>query len=144
MGLLLMPKLFPPAQPDLQRIPLWIWLVGSLIIVLIGVLWTLREESEEKVVTSPRPDTLPEPVVARQVAPAPPPQPDDLKVVVGIGPKIAKLLNDHGIYTFEQLAETEVSFLESLLDEQEWQIADPGDWPAQARQLAEAKKKQQG
>jgi predicted flap endonuclease-1-like 5' DNA nuclease len=71
---------------------------------------------------------------------APPPKPDDLKVIVGIGPKIAKILNEYGIFTFEQLANTEVSFLEKLLEEREWHMADPSTWPAQAQTLAEQKR----
>ena len=34
----------------------------------------------------------------------PPTQPDDLTVIKGIGPVIAKRLNQAGIYTYEQLA----------------------------------------
>ncbi len=189
-----MPGFLPQAQQQnpFQRIPLWIWIVGSLIVVLIGVLWTLRDESEE--VRGARPKTIPEPVfpesaaAAKQAAPAPragpaprpaasaaelrsgpeptppvaevkavsepaetaaatpavsPAKPDDLKKIVGIGPKISKLLNGQGIFTFEQLAATEVSRLVGLMEEQAWKIADPSTWPAQARKLAEEKRRRQ-
>jgi large subunit ribosomal protein L21 len=49
---------------------------------------------------------------------APPPEhPDDLTTIKGIGPVIAKQLNDEGIYTYEQLAElTEDEFEDALGD----------------------------
>lgn len=153
-------------QDSLERIPLWVWIVGSLIVVLIGVLWTLREEKE--LAKQTRPATIPEPVSAvkpeaaepatepEPVEPgpvqapepepieAPPPKPDNLKRVSGIGPKVSGVLNENGIFTFEQLAATEVSFLQQLMEEREWQFADPTTWPEQARQLAEEKGKKQG
>ena len=65
---------------------------------------------------------------------------DDLTRMNGIGPKIARILNDHGIFTFEQLAATEVSFLEGLMVEREWHwlIQTPGPlkpkhWPKRNR-----------
>jgi NADH-quinone oxidoreductase subunit I len=59
--------------------------------------------------------------------------PDDLKLIEGIGPKIADLLNAAGIRTFAQLAETEVSRLDQILREADMgNLADPGTWPEQA------------
>ncbi len=61
-------------------------------------------------------------------------EPDDLKVVEGIGPKIEGLLNADGISTWARLARTEVSFLQSVLDKAgpRYRIHDPGTWPRQA------------
>ncbi len=60
--------------------------------------------------------------------------PDDLKRVEGIGPKIEGLLNDRGVTTWAQLAKTEVSFLQSVLDDAgpRYRIHDPETWPQQA------------
>jgi predicted flap endonuclease-1-like 5' DNA nuclease len=60
---------------------------------------------------------------------------DDLKIVEGIGPKIADLLNDKGIKTWKQLSETSPERLKEILDAAgpNFQIHDPGTWPAQAR-----------
>jgi NADH-quinone oxidoreductase subunit I len=63
--------------------------------------------------------------------------PDDLKVIEGIGPRIAALLQSAGITTFAQLAQTEVSHLEQLLVEANLRrMADPTTWPEQARLAA--------
>ncbi len=91
----------------------------------------------------------PVPVVETEVAdeavPPPPieapaPRPDNLKRISGIGPKIEKFLKENGITTFAQLAETEVDRLRILMEQAGWEnIADPSDWPAQARKLAQEK-----
>ena len=63
-----------------------------------------------------------------------PVSPDDLRKIEGIGVKIAQLLNAAGIYTFAQLAETEVAELRIILKEAgpRFQLADPSTWPEQA------------
>ena len=61
--------------------------------------------------------------------------PDDLKRIEGIGPKIASVLQAAGISTFAQLADTEVSQLEQILEEADprlLRLADPSSWPEQA------------
>jgi hypothetical protein len=61
---------------------------------------------------------------------------DDLKLIEGIGPKIANLLQMSGISTFAQLAETEPAHLERILNDSGLHIADPSTWPDQARLAA--------
>ena len=67
-----------------------------------------------------------------------PPPSDDLTIIEGIGPKIAELLNEHGIYTFAQLADTSVADLETMLRSggSRFQTANPETWPRQARLAA--------
>lgn len=59
---------------------------------------------------------------------------DDLKVVEGIGPKIEELLNNNGILTFTQLADTQSERIREILVAagSRFQIHDPGTWPQQA------------
>jgi predicted flap endonuclease-1-like 5' DNA nuclease len=49
---------------------------------------------------------------------------EDLTPIEGIGPKINKVLQEAGITTFVQLAETEVEQLNQLLKEAELRLAD--------------------
>lgn len=72
---------------------------------------------------------------------AKPENPDDLKIVEGIGPKIEKLCNDIGIWTFEQLAATPVDTLQKMLDDAgpAYRIADPRTWAKQAELAAAGK-----
>lgn len=60
--------------------------------------------------------------------------PDDLKKIEGIGPKVSQILNENGILTFAQLAQTEVSRLREILQEAgpRFRIMEPDSWPEQA------------
>lgn len=60
--------------------------------------------------------------------------PDDLKIIEGIGPKIEELLNAANIYTYEQLATSELATLRSILDNAgaRFRMHDPQTWPIQA------------
>lgn len=71
---------------------------------------------------------------AKVSKPAKPAKPDDLTKVEGIGPKIASLLKAAGINTFAELAKTDVSKVQSVLDAAgpRFKIAKPGTWPEQA------------
>ncbi len=63
---------------------------------------------------------------------------DDLTVVEGIGPKIQMLLNQYGVRTYQQLADTPVERLREILSTAGPQLAmhDPGTWPSQANLAA--------
>ncbi|MEL7060765.1 MAG: hypothetical protein AAGN46_12135 [Acidobacteriota bacterium] len=68
-----------------------------------------------------------------------PEAPDDLKVVEGIGPKIERLLNDDGVWTWEALAVAAVERLQRILDDAgpRYRVHDPATWPRQARLAAD-------
>lgn len=64
-------------------------------------------------------------------------KPDDLRKVNGIGPKYMKVLNDAGISTFAQLAETSADRIEEIIDEAGVRrIGGADTWPKQAEFLA--------
>jgi predicted flap endonuclease-1-like 5' DNA nuclease len=68
----------------------------------------------------------------------PPPverEPDDLRKIEGIGPRISSVLQAAGIATFEQLAASKAEELERILREEDprlARLADPTTWPEQA------------
>jgi predicted flap endonuclease-1-like 5' DNA nuclease len=66
---------------------------------------------------------------------------DDLKIVEGVGPKIAELLNKAGIKTWKALADSAADSLKKILDKggSTFQIHDPSTWPAQARLAVQEK-----
>jgi predicted flap endonuclease-1-like 5' DNA nuclease len=61
-------------------------------------------------------------------------EPDDLKIVEGIGQKIEELLNKEGIHTYEQLSESSIIRIAGILKKAgpRFQIHDPSSWPKQA------------
>ncbi|MFV2042120.1 MAG: DUF4332 domain-containing protein [Anaerolineales bacterium] len=63
---------------------------------------------------------------------------DDLTIVEGVGDKTADLLNQNGVTTFEQLANTDVHRLRGILHDggAGFQMHDPTTWPRQARLAA--------
>ncbi|MGD9049121.1 MAG: hypothetical protein PVF77_13780 [Anaerolineae bacterium] len=79
-----------------------------------------------------------EAAAGEEPAPAPP-EPDDLKVIEGIGPKISSVLQAAGITTFAQLAGTSTGQLEQILEEADpnlLRLAKPTTWPEQAKLAA--------
>jgi predicted flap endonuclease-1-like 5' DNA nuclease len=59
---------------------------------------------------------------------------DDLKIVEGIGPKIAELLHVAGIGTWSALAACDVDALKAVLADggSRFRVHDPSSWPQQA------------
>ena len=68
-----------------------------------------------------------------------PSNPEDLKVVEGIGPKIEQLLKNDGIKTWRDLANANVDRLKGILDAagDRYRIHDPGTWAEQAQLAAD-------
>ena len=73
----------------------------------------------------------------RRFLPAPEGQPDDLKKISGIGPKIERLLNEVGIYHYRQIATLtgeDIAWLDERLKFRGRIERD--DWVGQAKKLA--------
>ena len=82
---------------------------------------------------------LARPAVAVAEAPAPVAVADNLKLIVGIGPKNEELLNAAGVTTFEQLAGMTVEQVQDIMpDLQDARVASE-DWVGQAQRFAQAK-----
>jgi len=145
-------RMSQPAEQQGWCLPWWVWLLLILLAAFLFVLWWWwRPRSRAKVVPPapepPKPYVPAKPAPAPEapvpekpalaVKPAPPaPAPDDLKIIEGIGPKIASLFQATGITTFAQLAATDVERLRQILRAADIRIADPTTWPEQARLAA--------
>ncbi len=66
---------------------------------------------------------------------------DDLKIIEGVGPKIADLLHADGINSFRDLADAPLEKLKAILEAagSRYRIHDPGTWSQQALLAAEGK-----
>ena len=146
------------AEDQTGGIPWWVILL-LLAIVTIVVIWALTRSvsfsesdaphvehtraehaevpaAEVPAFVEPAPAAAPAPDAPAPVIPA---VPDDLKIIEGIEPKIADVLNAAGIQTFAQLAETDPETIHKILVDTDPRLArlgDPTTWPAQAK-LAE-------
>ncbi len=61
---------------------------------------------------------------------------DELTKIEGIGPKVAKVLKDAGITTFEELANATADDLQKILDSAGLQMMNPEGWIDQAKLAA--------
>ncbi|MEE4194071.1 MAG: helix-hairpin-helix domain-containing protein [Anaerolineae bacterium] len=141
--------------------PTWLLFLILLVIILI-IIWILLsgnpivEEDEEPDVV----EAVEEPMVAEVAVETPAVaaeeikeeasveldeimepveeilQPDDLKKIEGIGPKISGLLIEKGIKTFAQLAEKDADEIQAILDDAKIRIANPATWAEQAKLAA--------
>lgn len=120
--------------------PLVILLILALLILLVWFL--LRAQTSEVEPLDHEHDDHHDHEEAAEAAAAEPAPvesaaADDLKVIEGIGPKVASVLNAGGIATYEQLAGASVEALREMLDAAGYRYMAPDSWPEQAR-LAQA------
>jgi len=117
----------------LQRagLPDWVWVLIIFLIILIVFLaayWNSKKSGEDVEVHEA--DVAP-------MAEETPAEPDDLTKIEGIGPKISSVFNAAGITTFAQLAGSDASKLQQILDDAGISLGDPSTWAEQAKLAAE-------
>ena len=121
-----------------RGIPWWVWVILIIILLVLLWFWFGREGDEEPATgeTSEEPVVpVPQKVETVQVDETPV-EPDDLKKIEGVGPKVSSLLNQAGIFTFQQMVDTGALKLESILDEAGLQMINADTWPEQAKLAA--------
>ena len=66
---------------------------------------------------------------------------DNLQMIEGVGPKIEKLMNKHGVRTFADVVSSDVTGLEDILlaGWPRYQVHSPTTWPDQARLAMQGK-----
>lgn len=66
---------------------------------------------------------------------------DNLQKIEGIGPKIEQLLNQAGVHTYRDLANTSVERIQEILDAagDSFRLAKPATWPKQAEMAADGR-----
>lgn len=155
-------------EEESQGIPPLVWVILVAVLIALGIWWWLRRPSEHDShgaashdqahakanhpvqpaahtteshppAAKAAPPTAAQPHPASPVPPPAPAKPDDLTVLEGIGPKINTILQEVGIKTFKQLAETPVGRLQELMLQANLRIADPTTWPEQAALAAAGK-----
>ena len=102
--------------------PGWIWFLILGVLLLIVILWWLSSRRSEHIETPPAMA-----VQAREERTA-----DDLTRIEGIGPKVARVLTEAGITTFEALARADPSEVQNILNEAGLQMLNPEGWIEQA------------
>jgi len=132
-----------------NRFPWWVWLILIIILLVILWFWFGKEDEETLVAAEPKAKETPAVAAAPKVEAAPteteeqpepefevPSEPDDLKKIEGIGPKVSSLLNQAGITTYAHLADTGFEKLKSILAAAKLQYMNPSTWAEQAKLAA--------
>jgi hypothetical protein len=120
------------AAGDQGGVPWWVWVLIAVVVLALLLWWWLRSRRGSEAVQTQNVEAL--------LAEPAPGAPDDLKLVEGIGPKIAGILQAAGVTTFAQLAATDVSRLKQILADADFMApANPGTWPEQAGLAAAGK-----
>ncbi len=103
----------------------WLWF-AILVVLLVALIirWFNRRKADQVSV---------EPEMQIQTDPSP----DDLTRIEGIGPKVAKVLNEAGIETFGTLAHADRENIQQTLNAAGLQMMDPEGWIEQAKLAAE-------
>lgn len=109
------------------------------IALLIVLLWRWLSKPAPRrrqhiVLEEPSEPEEPQELLAPAVVEAAPPEPepDNLRRIEGVGPKISGVLIAAGVRTFAGLAATDVERLREILREGGVRVGDPGTWPEQA------------
>ncbi len=119
-------KLLEEAGPNTEMSWLLYGLLGFFLLMVIVGWWASSRKSEQ-------PEAVHEPAVqqaeANHVETA---TPDDLTLLEGIGPKVARILNEAGITTFSSLAAANAADLQKTLSAAGLQMMNPEGWIEQA------------
>ena len=111
-------------EPDLTWL---LWLVLAIFAVIVIIGWIVSNKKGDGVVVSEeKAKTIPVEAV----------EPDDLKKIEGIGPKVESVLNETGVKTFAELAQADVEKLREVLATAKLQMMDPSGWIEQAELAA--------
>lgn len=106
---------------------LWVALGFFFVMVVVGWLVSRNKGSQPEVHEHGHEDHA-EAHAEKQV--------DDLVVLEGIGPKVAKVLNGAGIVSFADLAKADAAEVQKVLDAVGLQMMNPEGWIEQAKLAA--------
>jgi hypothetical protein len=104
----------------------WLLLVGLgffLLMIVVGWLTSRRSTEQAEVTHDSRVHSISI-------------QPDDLTIIEGIGPKVAKVLNEAGIHSFTDLAGANAADVQKTLEAAGLQMMNPEGWIEQAKLAA--------
>ena len=118
--------LFSQEGPD-ASLSWLLWVVLGFFLLMVVVGWLVSRNKGSQTVVQQEAHAEPVmPVVQEKPA-------DDLVVLEGIGPKVAKVLNEAGIMSFADLAGADVAKVQQALNAAGMRYMDPAGWIEQAK-----------
>ena len=104
-----------------------LWLVLAIFVLIVIVGWLASNKKGEEPIATPV-----HVEEKAEEAPVLSTDPDDLKKIEGIGPKVEQVLNGAGVSTYAALAAANVEKLKEVLIAKKLQMMDPTGWIEQA------------
>ncbi len=128
------------ASGEKDRSWFW-WGINIGVLLALGLWWWLDKQSKANATLKVQPLVLPPDdedtsapgdEASTQVIEAPVEEPDDLKIIEGIGPRSAQALAEAGILTFKSLSAMNADAIQSVLRAAGVRVPYPETWPEQA------------
>lgn len=107
-----------------------LWVVLGLFLLIVVIGWLVSRNRGNQPVVQHEAHVEPE-IPAVQEKPA-----DDLVVLEGIGPKVARVLNEAGINSFADLASADIAHVQQVLNAAGMNYMNPAGWIEQAKLAA--------
>jgi predicted flap endonuclease-1-like 5' DNA nuclease len=124
----------------------WFWWgINIGILLALGLWWWLDKQSKSSSEVKMQPLVLPQDedeteteveVAASEVADQDVEEPEDLRVIEGIGPRSAQVLGEAGILSFSRLAGMHPNDIQTVLRAAGVRVPYPETWPEQAELAA--------
>src|SRR5687767_11357572 len=92
-------------QEEGSNVGSWVFVILGFFLLMVIVGWLVSRRRGEQVEAPP--EVHVQPLVEKPA--------DDLVKIEGIGPKVAKILNEAGITTFESLAQSKAADIQKVL-----------------------------
>jgi large subunit ribosomal protein L17 len=127
-----------PLQEAADKIG-WVWYLLLVLAVLAGIIWWIYQQSKKQ---SEQPSQSQFIAQQKQKLSKEPDLPrreraeDDLTMIEGIGPKVARVLKDVGITNFDALSNADPVEVKNVLNEAGLQMMSPDGWIEQAQYAA--------
>ena len=127
-----------------SKIFLWIGILFGITSSFLYIIFLLRDDKKDigsafisKYINIPQ-DNKPEETIKQEnkVIKSKKIRKDNLKTINGIGPAIELLLNENGIFSFDDLIAMRIEDLKKILLTKNFRLADPSTWIEQAIQLS--------
>jgi small subunit ribosomal protein S2 len=116
----------------------WFWYLLVVLVVLAGILgWIYQESKKQQKQQQKEPEKQQKEREQQEASRAPEPAKteranNDLTRIEGIGPKVARILKDAGINSFDALAHADAAEVKNVLNEAGLQMMSPDGWIEQA------------
>jgi predicted flap endonuclease-1-like 5' DNA nuclease len=113
----------------------WVWYLLVVLVALALIIWWIVQQSKKQSKEESKQQKEQEQSNA-SASPKREKAEDDLTQIEGIGPKVAGVLNDAGITSFDSLANSDPTKVKSVLNEAGLQMMSPEGWIEQAELAA--------